>query len=125
MLHVVEGIGAWTDYERTRLEEPYRKWMAELVPDELPLWCEVEHRVSFGTAGLAIIDSARELQADLIVLGLSGLDGADATRPGRTALQIIEEAPCPVLVVREYLTMRASLEIARDRRSSVRVAVAA
>lgn len=125
MLHVVEGLGAWTDHERVRLEEPYRKWMAELVPEELPLWCEVEHRVSFGTPGLAIVDSARDMQADLIVLGLSGLDGADATRPGRTVLQVIREAPCPVLVVREYLTMRAPLELARDRRSSARVAVAA
>jgi len=125
MLHVVEGIGAWTDHERVRLEEPYRKWMTEVVPDELPLWCELEYRVSFGAVGRAIVGAARELQADLIVLGLSGLDGADDTRPGTTVLQVIRQAPCPVLLVREYMKQRAPLEIARDRRSRAIRAVAA
>ena len=125
MLHVVEGIGAWTDPERARLEEPYRKWMIELVPGELPLWCEVEYRVSFGVAGRAIVWAARELQADVIVLGLSGLDGADATRAGSTVLEVIRQAPCPVLVVRDYMKQPAPLEIARDRRSRAIQAVAA
>jgi hypothetical protein len=74
---------------------------------------------------VAIVESARELQADLIVLGLSGLDGADATVPGSTALQVIRQAPCPVLVVREYMTKRAPLEIAPDRQSRAALAVAA
>lgn len=125
MLHVVEGAGASTDHERRQLEEPYRKWMVELVPQDLPLWCEVDYRVSFGTAGSAVVEAAGELHADLIVVGLSGLDGADATRPGSTTEQVIREAPCPVLVVREYMTKRAPLEFARERRSRATIAVAA
>lgn len=125
MLHVVEGVGAWTDHERARLEDPYRKWMTELVPDELPLWCELEYRVAFGAAGRAIVGAARELHADVIVLGLSGLDGAAATMPGSTVLEVIRQAPCPVLVVREYMKQRAPWEIARDRRSRAIQAVAA
>jgi nucleotide-binding universal stress UspA family protein len=125
MLHVVEGVGAVTDHERRRSEELYRKWMVELVPKELPLWCEVDYRVSFGAAGPAIVQAARELHADLIVVGLSGLDGADAMRPGSTTEQVIRQAPCPVLVVREYMTKRAPLEFARDHRSRATTAVAA
>jgi nucleotide-binding universal stress UspA family protein len=125
MLHVVEGIGPCPDHERMRLEKLYRKWMEELVPEEVPLWCEVDHRVLFGTAGSAIAESARELQADLIVLGLSGLDGAEAATPGRTVRQVIHEASCPVLVVREYMARRAPLEFARDRRSRAPVTIAA
>ncbi len=64
-------------------------------------------------------------EADLIVLGLSGLDGADATRPGTTVLQVVRQAPCPALVGRAYLTKRAPMETARDHRSSTRVPVAA
>lgn len=124
MLHVVEGVGPRTDHERGHLEEPYRKWMTELVPQELPLWCEVDYRVSFGAAGQAVVQAARELYADLIVIGLSGLDGADATRPGSTTEQVIRQAPCPVLVVREYMPKRAPLEFARDRRSRAITAAA-
>lgn len=125
MLHVVEGIGKCTGQERAQVEEPYRKWMAELVPDELSLWCEVDHRVSFGAAGSVIVETARDLQADLIVLGLSGLDGVDATTPGAAVSQVIREAECPVLVVREYTTQRVPREIARDRRSRATAAIAA
>ncbi len=117
MLHVVEGVGASTDHECVRLEEPFRKWMAELVPEELPLWCELEQRVLFGAVAPTIVGAAREIQADLVVIGHSGLDSGDQTILGQTALQVIRQAPCPVLVVREYMTKRAPLEIARDRRS--------
>lgn len=117
MLHVVEGVDMPTADERARLEEPFRKWMAELVPAELPLWCEVEQQVMFGSAAPCIVAVARDLQADLIVIGLSGLDGAEPAIPGKTALGIISQAECPVLVVRDYMRKRGSLEIASDLRS--------
>jgi nucleotide-binding universal stress UspA family protein len=125
MLHVVEGVAARTDEERILLEAPFQKWMAELVPEELPLWCELEHRVEFGTVAPSIVTLARELEADLIVIGLSGLDGADPTITGETASQVIRQSPCPVLVIREYMTKRALLEYAHDRRSRAAASIAA
>lgn len=125
MLHVVEGLGADADRERGRMEEPCLRWLAELVPEELPVWCDVDRRVAFGPAGPAIVESAREMRADLIVLGLFGLDGTCAVSPGKTLLRVIREAPCPVLVVRECTRKIVHLDSARERKSSAAMAIAA
>lgn len=124
MLHVVEGARATEDHERNRMEEPCLRWLEDLVPEELPVWCEVDHRVSFGSAGPAIVEAARETQADLIVLGLFGLDGTCAINPGKTAMRVIREAPCPVLLVREAAAKRVPVDAARSRRPSA-MAIAA
>jgi len=101
-LHVVEGIRAWTSYEQERIEEYYRQWMAEHEPDALPRWCDGEHRIEYGNAAETIVGTARELAADLIVIGFAGMGSTDLTTPGTTLLEVIKEAPCPVLVVREW-----------------------
>jgi universal stress protein A len=114
LLHVIEGIGAWTEHERERLEEPFRHWLQELVPAELPIWCEVEHRVEFGRPADKIVATAERLHADLIVIGLTGMDALAENRPGTTALQVISHAPCPVLVVRDYMKTTATQPVADD-----------
>jgi nucleotide-binding universal stress UspA family protein len=122
MLHVVEGVAAWNNEERLLLEEPFRKWMAELVPEQLLLCCELEQRVEFGTVARSIVRVASEQQADLIVLGLSGLEGADPTCIGETALQVIRQSLCPVLVIREYMTNQSPVDVPSDRQSQAAVA---
>jgi len=113
LLHVIEGIGAWTEHERERLEGPFRQWLRELVPAELPIWCEVEYRVEFGRPADKIVATAERLHADLLVIGLTGMDAGAQNRPGATALQVISNAPCPVLVVREYMKTTA-LQLVTD-----------
>lgn len=114
LLHVIEGIGAWTEHERERLEESFRHWLRELVPGEAPSWCEVEHRVELGNPADRIVATAEQLHADLIVIGLAGMDAVGQNRPGATALQVISNAPCPVLVVREYMKTAAAQPVADD-----------
>lgn len=114
LLHVIEGIGAWTEHERERLEGPFRQWLRELVPAELPIWCEVEYRVEFGRPADKIVATAERLHADFIVIGLTGMDSLAQNRPGATALQVISNAPCPVLVVREYMKTTATQPAADD-----------
>ena len=122
LLHVIDGVGAWTEHERARLEEPFRQWMQELVPDELPIWCEVEHRVEFGNPANRIVHAAEELHADLIVIGLTGMDGAAQNSPGATALQVASEAPCPVLLVRDYMKKMAAQPATRRAWAAARAA---
>ncbi len=124
LLHVVEGIGAWTEHERERLEEPFRYWLQELVPAELPIWCEVEYRVEFGRPADKIVATAERLHADLIVIGLTGMDALAQNRPGETALQVIANAPCPVLVVRDYMKTTATRPVADDRQPGAAVMAA-
>lgn len=115
LLHVIEGVGAWTEHERERLEGPFRQWLRELVPAELPIWSEVEYRVEFGRPADKIVATAERLHADLLVIGLTGMDAVAQNRPGATALQVISNAPCPVLVVRDYMKTTATKPVADDR----------
>lgn len=57
---------------------------------------QVSLRVATGSPAPSIVDAARSLHADLIVLSWKGDAG-----PGRaeTLKRVLEEAPCPVLVV--------------------------
>src|SRR5512146_1638344 len=115
LLHVVDGFSTWSEHESARLEEPFRKWMQELVPEELPIWCEVQHRIEFGNPGHRIVQTAEELQADLIVIGMTGMDAVTQNGLGTTALHVISKAHCPVLVVRDYMKKRAAQPAIRDR----------
>jgi nucleotide-binding universal stress UspA family protein len=124
VLHVVDGVGAWTESERKRLETPFRAWMEELVPEELPVWCEVDHRIEFGRPAEKIVRAAEELHADLIVIGLTGMDAVRQDNPGATALEVIRRAPSPVLVVRDYTKKRTARPVTRDRRAE-RLAITA
>ena len=52
-----------------------------------------------GTPFAAILDEARRLRADLIVLGPRGSGGAEAVILGRTAAEVVRRASVPVLTV--------------------------
>ena len=47
-----------------------------------------------------IVEAARELQSDLIIISTLGLTGLDHLIMGSTAERVVRFAPCPVLVVR-------------------------
>jgi nucleotide-binding universal stress UspA family protein len=75
----------------------------ELVPPEAELWCRPEATVRFGNVAERILEAARELEADLIVLGVrdaAGHLGAATHLERTTAHKVVAHAPCPVLTVR-------------------------
>lgn len=51
-------------------------------------------------AATAIVETAKRLPADLIVMGTRGLTGLAHVLLGSVADRVIREAPCPVLTVR-------------------------
>ena len=77
--------------------------LEELVPKDAELWCKPDPTVEHGEPGAQILATANRCGADLIVLGVRGLDTAAglATRVERaTAYNVVAHAPCPVLTVR-------------------------
>jgi len=53
-----------------------------------------------------ILDAARRLEADLIVMGTHGRTGVGRLLLGSVAEDVVRAAPCPVLVVRSGLPPR-------------------
>jgi universal stress protein A len=61
----------------------------------------VESTVRTGLAAYEIIEAAKELDVDLIVIATHGYTGWKHFAIGSTAERVVRAAPCPVLVVRE------------------------
>jgi nucleotide-binding universal stress UspA family protein len=57
--------------------------------------------VRCGLAAIEIVDAAKELDVDLIVIATHGYTGWKHFAIGSTAERVVRAAPCPVLVVRD------------------------
>jgi nucleotide-binding universal stress UspA family protein len=64
-------------------------------------WAALKPLVRQGVAFNEIVNAARELGSDLIVLATHGRTGLKHILLGSTAERVVRYAPCPVLVVRE------------------------
>ena len=62
---------------------------------------EVISSVRTGLAAFEIVEAAKELDVDLIVIATHGYTGWKHFAIGSTAERVVRAAPCPVLVVRE------------------------
>ena len=83
-----------------------RQYLESLIPEEAAAWCRAETIVRFGSSAEKIIETASELNADLIVLGVRpASDGLFAAThfSGSVAHRVIAGATCPVLSVRRSL----------------------
>ena len=63
--------------------------------------CQLKWRVRAGVAAHEIVEAAKELNVDLIVIATHGFTGWKHFCIGSTAERVARVAPCPVLVVRE------------------------
>jgi nucleotide-binding universal stress UspA family protein len=61
---------------------------------------DIEYRLEDGDPATEILQLARVLQSDLIVLGTHGRRGLDRLLLGSVAEQVLRKAPCPVLTAR-------------------------
>jgi len=62
---------------------------------------KVESKIRMGLAAFEIVEAAKELDVDLIVIATHGYTGWKHFAIGSTAERVVRAAPCPVLVVRE------------------------
>lgn len=81
----------------------------------------VETRAIVGTPSKFILDVAREVGAELIVLGTHGRKGAAHLFLGSVAEHVVRASACPVLVTRES----ASIDERWDGRGPIRLAIVA
>ncbi|HEX9621681.1 MAG TPA: universal stress protein [Polyangiaceae bacterium] len=60
---------------------------------------DVESRVARGDAGTAIVQEAKRVRADLIVMGTRGTKGVERWILGSVAEKVLRRSPVPVLTV--------------------------
>jgi len=85
---------------RRQLEVQTAERLDALVPDEARVFSRPATKVVVGRAHDAIVASAADLAADLIVIGVHGRNQLDLTLFGSTTHQVVRRASCPVLTIR-------------------------
>jgi nucleotide-binding universal stress UspA family protein len=87
----MEPSPGWENTAKSRLEKIAREHLADKVRGDA--------MVLRGEASAAIIRTARELGADLIVMTTHGRTGLNRVLLGSTAELVVRESPVPVLTV--------------------------
>jgi len=82
-------------------EEEARKKLFELAYREIEELVPIDVHVSSGKAAEEIVNLAKALETDLIIIATHGYRGLMHLMMGSTAEKVVRNAPCPVLVVRE------------------------
>jgi nucleotide-binding universal stress UspA family protein len=82
------------------LEEDARARLKSAVPEGARVWCTPEERVVFGKPYAIILQTAEEVNADIIVMGVHGRGALNRFLFGSTTYHVIREARCPVLTLR-------------------------
>ena len=73
LLHVIESAAAYTEESVARQREINILRMRQLMPEGSENWCNPEFRATFGAAVEEILIAAKEIKADLIVMGAKWL----------------------------------------------------
>jgi len=87
------------EYVRSRRRDT-REQLKALVTYDARAWCEAEELVELGSPGRTILRVARDIGADLIVLGAQGHSGLGLIVFGSTTQTVMRRALCPVLTAR-------------------------
>lgn len=91
----VEGLAGLAADTRAALTEQLDWWVARRADPS----AVVQTQVREGPVVTTILDAARELRADLIVVGTHGRSGFQRFALGSVAERVLRRSPCPVIIV--------------------------
>jgi nucleotide-binding universal stress UspA family protein len=86
---------AQSDYPNPEI----RRMLEAVVPPDPSVACE--HRLAMGVAAEDIVRTAKEEEADLIVMATHGRTGFKRVLLGSVAEAVMRHSPCPVLTLKE------------------------
>jgi universal stress protein A len=99
------GTGEYGGIDYVQLEASLtqggEKELAKLAVDEVRGEVSTDTLVRVGSPAREIVDAARRVPADLIVISTHGRTGLKHVLLGSVAEHVVQRAPCPVFVVRE------------------------
>jgi nucleotide-binding universal stress UspA family protein len=81
--------------------ENSKKELEELAKTEIGNQLSYNTTVKTGKPFIEIIETASEIDADLIIMSTHGHTGVEHLLFGSTAEKVVRKAPCPVLTLRE------------------------
>jgi nucleotide-binding universal stress UspA family protein len=82
-------------------DERARQELDKLAKEQIPSSVPVKTIIKTGKPFIEIIETAGELDIDLIIIATHGRSGVEQILFGSTAEKVVRKAPCPVLTLRE------------------------
>ncbi|MFB3915816.1 MAG: universal stress protein [Terriglobales bacterium] len=101
LLNVIKEVQNDNPQKRQELEREAKQHLQELIPPEANLAETPEVFVAFGSAADAILRLANEWKPELIVLGVRRPHPEARRITWATAYNVVSNAPCPVLTVKQ------------------------
>jgi nucleotide-binding universal stress UspA family protein len=112
LLHVLEPVSYGLDFDlghirsREDVRESWTKRLEELAATHQHPNMRIEYRLRGGFPADSILDAARTLPCDLIVMGTHGRRGISHTISGSVVEAVLRKAHCPVIAVRSPKAIR-------------------
>ncbi|MGF1589112.1 MAG: universal stress protein [Pleurocapsa sp.] len=97
-LHPADPAAMWNTLNDQQRKDKVKEFLAQKL-DEMG-YKEVKMKVTIGDPSTEIIDCAKEIAADLIVLPSHGRKGVSRFLLGSVAERVVRLSPCPVLVLK-------------------------
>jgi nucleotide-binding universal stress UspA family protein len=82
-------------------EQHARRMLNDAVPEAARTYCSVDTLMAHGKPSTEILRLAGERRSDVIVIGVRGRGAADLAFFGSTTQQVVRQAACPVLTIRQ------------------------
>ncbi|MBZ5702374.1 MAG: universal stress protein [Acidobacteriia bacterium] len=99
LLHVMKPSEEYSEKGLAMLQETTRYRLEQCLPPGIEQWCKAECVVKSGECAEEILQAARAMKADLVVMG-AGRKHLVTHLPQSAAYTVAAGAPCPVLTVR-------------------------
>ena len=103
---------AWVGIDERSMSQEHlqeaRRNLERIALDQVPTDVPVDAEVLTGDAVEAVISYARDVNADLIVMATHGRGGISHVLMGSVAEQIVRKAPCPVLTLKQPMSVSAA-----------------
>lgn len=100
ILHAISDTETTRSGRRETMRRSVLARLQALLPTEIQAECSAQLIAAFGPAPTVILDRARALGADLIVMGVRRTASFPGHLPPATTYQVVCEAHCPVFTVR-------------------------
>jgi len=84
-------------------DERAKQELDKLAKEHIPQGVQVKTIIKTGKPFFEIIETASEMDVDLIIIATHGRTGIEHILFGSTAEKVVRKAPCPVLTLREPL----------------------
>jgi nucleotide-binding universal stress UspA family protein len=97
LLYVREDMPSTADWQSAN--KPLLAQLDGLIAPEMRGRCTIKPFVCIGKAYQQIIQHAREVHADAVIMGVRGRNALDLAIFGSTTHRVIQLGPCPVLAV--------------------------